>query len=130
MTLNLKIIVLPGTIAVCQLPPGSPAPPPPGSDELYAFISTSEEVTVICREGAAPPGAKVEPGWCALKVMGPLDFSLVGILSALSGQLAAAGISIFALSTFDTDYILVKAEQLAGARAALTRAGHHILETT
>ena len=129
MTINLKIKILPGAYAVCQLPPDSEALPPPAGESLYAVIRTSEELTVICPAGAAPLQAKIEPNWRVFKVMGPLDFSLVGILADLSGQLAAAGVSIFALSTYDTDYILVKAAQLAEAQAALVGAGHHINET-
>jgi hypothetical protein len=69
---------------------------------------------------------KREDGWRCLKVAGPLDFSLVGILADLSGTLAAEGVSIFALSTFDTDYLLVKAPDLPRAIQALQRAGHTV----
>jgi hypothetical protein len=83
---------------------------------------------VICLAEKVPEGAQTEPGWRVIKVIGPLDFALVGILAELAGLLAEAGISIFALSTFDTDYILVKEARLAAAQAALTRAGHQVQE--
>jgi hypothetical protein len=68
----------------------------------------------------------VEPGWSGLVVAGPLDFSLTGILSAIAGPLADAGIALFAVSTYDTDYILVKTNRYADAVAALTSAGHTV----
>ncbi len=73
-----------------------------------------------------PAGIRSEPGWRALKVRGPLDFSLTGILAALLAPLAQVGISIFALSTFDTDYLLIKQPQLDRAVAALRFAGHSV----
>ena len=69
---------------------------------------------------------QVERGWRAICVAGPLDFALVGVLASLSGTLASAGVSIFAISTFDTDYILVKEDMLGAAREALAAAGHQV----
>ena len=71
---------------------------------------------------------KVEPGWRAFVVRGPLPFDLVGIFASIAGPLAEAGLSIFALATFDTDYVLVKAADVATARAALVAAGHEVLD--
>jgi hypothetical protein len=71
-----------------------------------------------------PADVRCEPGWRALAVKGPLDFGLTGILASIAAPLAEAGISIFAISTFDTDYVLVKAERLDDAVEALRRAGH------
>lgn len=92
--------------------------------ELMCAARTAEETSVVCRSGAASGAARIEDGWRALRIDGPLDFGLVGILAEASGRLAAAGISIFALSTFDTDYILVKEARLADAIAALKSGGH------
>lgn len=78
---------------------------------------------MVCASGSALPGARVEDGWKALKLEGPIPFEEVGVLSALAGALAGAGLSLFALSTFDTDYILVKEGDLAVALAALRDAG-------
>ena len=125
-TPKLTIKVIPGDYAVCQLPPGTQMPDIPDTVDLYAKIQTSEEVTVICPEEAAPPYARLESGWRVLKVVGPLDFSLVGILAHLASRLADAEISIFALSTYDTDYLLVKAENLPKAKVAMKCAGHQI----
>lgn len=75
---------------------------------------------------AIPVGAQVENDWRLLRVAGTLDFALVGILAKLSHVLAEANVSIFALSTYDTDYLLVKSDQLAVALKALTQAGYSI----
>ena len=77
----------------------------------------------MCLRENAPRGARVEDGWRALKLEGPIPFEEIGVLSALSGSLAAAGLSVFAISTFDTDYILVKETHLAAALDALARTG-------
>ena len=127
VTKKLSLKVLPGRFVVAQFPPGTQIPSIFSGADLIAEIRTPEEVTLICLEEKVPEGAKTEPGWRVIKVIGPLDFALVGILAELAGLLADAGISIFALSTFDTDYILVKSERLAGAQAALTQAGHQFL---
>jgi hypothetical protein len=90
---------------------------------LWSITRTAEETSVVCLRENAPGGARVEDGWRALKLEGPIPFEEIGVLSALAGSLAAAGLSVFALSTFDTDYILVKETGLAAALAALGKAG-------
>jgi hypothetical protein len=114
--------VLDGHFAVCRLPACAPWPVPrPGP--LLSITRTAEETSVVCLRENAPRGARVEEGWRALKLEGPIPFEEIGVLSALSGSLARAGLSVFALSTFDTDYILVKAAHLAAALEALEKAG-------
>lgn len=94
----------------------------------YLFLAgTPDERSVVCPVECAPRSATaVEPGWRALCVTGTLDFGLVGILAGLSGALAAEGISLFAISTYDTDYLLVKAENLARGLEALKAAGYAV----
>ncbi len=94
--------------------------------ELICVAKTADETSVVCRSGMAAGAARVEDGWRALRIDGPLDFGLVGILAEASGRLASAGVSIFALSTFDTDYILVKEARLGEALAALKAGGHAV----
>lgn len=94
--------------------------------ELMCVARTADETSVVCRSGLAAGAARAEDGWRALRIDGPLDFGLVGILAEASGRLAAAGISIFALSTFDTDYILVKETRLEDAVVALRSGGHAV----
>lgn len=124
MGLNLK--VLPGAFAVCRLPAGKTLPPWALSGPFSSVTQTQEELSVVCLESAVPVGVRSEGGWRGLQVVGPLDFALTGILCSLAAPLAEAGISIFAISTFDTDYLLVKAVDLAAAVDALRQAGHHV----
>jgi hypothetical protein len=123
--LNLTIVILPDRLAVCQLAPGDISPQPDGQDPFWALVKTREERSLVCVEERIPRQARtINRGWNALQVVGPLDFSLTGILAGLSATLAQAGIPIFAISTYDTDYILVKSEDLDKAATALRRAGH------
>lgn len=94
--------------------------------EFCTISKTVDELSVVCESQWIPEGVQVERGWKAMKVEGPLDFSLVGILASLSGTLAERGVSIFAVSTFDTDYLLVKEWDLEKAMGALLSAGHTI----
>lgn len=126
---GLSLSILPGRLAVVRLVPGDPLPAwaaiPAGP--LWSVTRTAEEVSVVTEDGAVLDGhASAERGWRALKVAGPLDFALTGVLASLAGPLAAAGISLFAVSTFDTDYVLVKANRLPDAVAALHGAGHAV----
>lgn len=81
---------------------------------------------MVCPTSLAPEGERVQAGWRLLTVRGPLEFTLTGIMAALAGELAAAGVALFAVSTFDTDHILVQATDLARAMAALRAAGHDV----
>ncbi len=121
---DLALEILPGRLAVAQLSAtaGIPADWDQGS-AIFAFLRTGDEVTVVCAEESVPLGVRLEPGWRAFKVDGPLDFSLVGILAKIITPLAQAGISIFALSTYNTDFILVKETDLARAAQTLLQAG-------
>jgi len=87
---------------------------------------TPTEISIVCEY---PPDVctKVESGWCALEIVGPLDFALTGVLASFATPLAAAGISIFAISTFDTDYLLVKKDRLEAVNAKLSAAGHRMV---
>ena len=81
---------------------------------------------MTCLESAVPEGVQCERGWRCLRVAGTMDLSSVGVLASLAGPLAEAGISIFAISTFDTDYLLVKAEAVEKATVVLRKAGHRV----
>lgn len=122
----LTLSLAPGRLAVCRLPEdSSPAEVAaalgPG---FWALVRTPAELSLVCPEDSAPAAASAETGWRALEVQGPLDFGLTGILASLAAPLAEAGVSIFAVSTFDTDYVLVRESALETAQDALTRAGH------
>lgn len=93
---------------------------------LVSITRTAEELSIVCAEAAAPEGARVERGWACLVLEGPIPFTETGVLSGLLAPLAGAKVGIFAISTFDTDYLLVKHVQLDTAVTALRQAGHHI----
>jgi hypothetical protein len=80
--------------------------------DFFSITKTQEELSIVCAEDRVPQGVKVEKGWRSLKVEGPLDFGMTGILSSLTQPLAEAKISIFAISTFDTDYLMIKKDKL------------------
>jgi uncharacterized protein len=94
--------------------------------ELHAVVRSPGELTVVCPAGRVPDGVRAERGWRALAVEGPLDLAMTGVLAALAGALADAGVAIFAVSSFDTDHLLVRSDRLADAVRALSAAGHRI----
>lgn len=123
---RLTVDVQPGDYAIAKLPLGSPLPALPTSDGLVSITSTPDEVSVVSLTDIAPPAEKVDRGWRLLTVRGPLEFTLTGIMASLAGSLAAAGVPLYAMSTFDTDHILVKASDLDRAVVALREAGHEV----
>ena len=129
----LDLALLPGDYAICRLPAGLPLPagfaePTASTGEVISVTWTPDEVSILCPAGRAPAGAAVETPWRCLRVVGPLDFALVGVLASLVGPLADARVSVVTFSTYDTDYVLVPTVQLGNAREALTRAGHRVAE--
>jgi hypothetical protein len=83
---------------------------------------------VVCHEDGVPAGVRCERGWRCLRVAGTLDFSLVGVLASLLVPLAGVGVSAFAISTFDTDFFLIREADVAKAAEALASAGHRITD--
>jgi hypothetical protein len=124
---HLPLEVLADTLAVCRLPADAPVPFWAAGPSRFLTISrTSEELSITSVQGSVPPELRCERDYRAFRVKGPLPLNLIGVLAAIADPLADAGLSIFAISTFDTDYVLVKAHDLEPAIAALERAGHHI----
>ena len=119
----MELQLLPDILSVCALPmDATPA-------RCLFWARTDEEISCVCREEDAPTDAlAVEPGWRAMRITGSLDFSLVGVLAPIAQCLAQARVGIFAVSTYRTDYILVKQAQLAQALAALSADGYAIDE--
>jgi uncharacterized protein len=127
---RLAVDLLPGDYTIARLPVGSP--PPAALFELAgsALVSvtcTPDEISVVCPSDLAPTADQSHQGWRLLTVRGPLEFTLTGIMASLASALAAAGVSLFALSTYNTDHVLVKAVDLDRAIDALTEAGHEVL---
>jgi hypothetical protein len=124
--MSIHLTTLPEPLAVCRLAPDAAFPSWLAASGFLSIARTTEELSIVCAEDAVPDAVRRESGWRALVVAGPLDFGLTGILASIAAPLAEAGISIFAISTFDTDYVLVKAERLDAAVEALIGAGHAV----
>jgi hypothetical protein len=124
------LTVLPQVHAVCRLSSRDEVPrwATIRTDGVSSVTRTGEELSIIVTDSLPPRNVRCERNWRVIKVRGPLQFDLVGIISGISGTLAAAGISIFAFSTFDTDYVMVKEETLGGALNALRRAEYPIVD--
>jgi len=122
---QLTFTVFEGDYSIHRLPPGSDLPVVPRETAFSSITRTDEEITVVCPGAIDLKSEHTEPGWSVLKVIGPLDFSLTGILAGISRVLSDTEISLFALSTWDTDYILIKSCDKEKAIKALTGAGHN-----
>jgi hypothetical protein len=116
-------------LAVCRFAPDARIPAWALKGEFFCVVRTRDELSIVCGESVCgedrmPDGASAERGWLALKLEGPFPFSMTGVLASFLQPLAEAQIPIFAISTFDTDYVLIKRENLGQAVAALGAAGH------
>lgn len=122
---RLSLRVIPGCFAVSRLDSNDEFPAWV-SGEFYSVSRTGNELSIVCEERFVPQGTRSETNWSVLEVSGPLEFTEIGVLSSLAGPLADAGISIFVLSTFDTDYLLIGKNRLNEAKNVLAAAGHSI----
>lgn len=121
---SLTLEQVEGTFAVCRLGPKEPVPAWLAHGPFVSITRTDAELSVVCPEDAVPPGVHAEKAWRCLRVKGPLGFGITGILASLAAPLAGSGVSIFVLSTYDTDYLLVPDRDIDRARHVLERAGH------
>ena len=120
--------VLPQSFAVARLEPAAELPSAVlASPGFVSLTRTEDELSIVCAEDVTAGLPQVDSGWRAIKVQGPFAFDQTGILASFLDPLAVAAVGIFAVSTFDTDYILVKSENLSDALAALKEAGHHLI---
>jgi uncharacterized protein len=115
-----------GSYAVCRLEAAEPVPEWARGTPFVSVTRTDAELSVVCPEGAVPAAVRAERGWRCLRVVGPLGFGVTGILASLAGPLASSGVSIFVVSTYDTDYLMVQERDLERAADALARAGHAV----
>jgi uncharacterized protein len=120
----MQLRVLPDGYAVVRLHPGAELPAWVDRGPFRSVTRTDNEVSIVCRDRDVPDGESAERGWRVLEVIGPLDFSLSGVVASLVVPLAAAEIPIFVISTFETDYVLVRGSDLDAASRALAGAGH------
>lgn len=119
----LDLLVLPDVLAVCRLNSDEPLPAWTGDGPFLSITRAAEELSVVSPGAAVPAGVRCERGWRCLRVAGALDIGLVGVLASLVGPLAGAGISLFALSTFDTDHLLVRERDFTRAVEDLREKG-------
>ncbi len=126
--MSLTLSLLPDRYAICRLDPDAAVPAWAGAIGFISVTRTRDELSIVCPEANVPEGIKSDRGWRCFKVEGPLDLSLTGVLASLANPLADARINIFALSTFDTDYLLVKQERVLQAAEVLRQAGHRLAD--
>jgi len=122
----LAFTLLPATLAVCRLESRAPVPAWALTGPFVSITRTADEMSVICPETAVPAGVVCAAGWRCLKLEGPFDFSVTGLVASFSGLLAGAGISLMVVCTYDTDYLLVRSNDLDRAIATLEAGGYRI----
>ena len=123
-----QLTILPGFFAIVRLAADAPLPSWASAGDFFSVTRTSDELSVVCLATQVPSSLTAETGWRALKVHGPFALSEVGVLAALAAALAHAKVSLFAISTFATDYLLVSDKSLNAAVAALRAAGHSVVD--
>jgi len=123
---RFTLSILRESFAVCRLNKDAEIPDWAHGCGFYSITRTGDELSIVCLESNAPAGVRQEAGYRCLKIHGPLDFSLTGVIATIAGALARARISIFAVSTYDTDYLLVKERDLGEAVRVLSEEGHFI----
>jgi len=119
----MKLTAVPGIFAVSRINPGEAIPKWATDSEFFSINKTDGELSVVCEEAKVPEDIQSEKNWKLFKVEGPLGFGLTGILDSIAHPLAQARISIFAISTYDTDYVMVKSSDFDSARKALQNSG-------
>ena len=115
-----------GSYAICRMSPGDSLPPWVVNGTFFSVTRTPTALSVVCDVASVPSDVKADAPWSALAVRGPLDLNMTGVLAGLATPLANAGISIFAVSTYDTDYVLVRSHDMDRAVRVLRAAGHNI----
>lgn len=129
MSRSLSLQVLDARFAIVRLPAGTGLPWwAANSEELLSFTRTDGETSVVCEARRVPHGVRAEVGFRALRVEGTLSFEATGVLASLAIPLATAEVPIFVISTFDTDYVLVRENAIPTAIEALRKAGHSVTE--
>jgi hypothetical protein len=123
---RLQFQQIPGQFAVCKLPPGASLPDWAMQGAFTSTTRTAEEFSIVCPWEHVPAEIAREGPWACLKLQGPFPFELTGVLHSFIGPLAENAISIFAMSTFDTDYVLIK-DELAGRAVEVLRECGHVL---
>jgi hypothetical protein len=126
ITHQRALTILPDTFAVCRLDADAAVLPWATTGSFYSITRTVDELSVVCAQSVVPDGVRCERDWRCAQLAGPIPFATVGVLASLVQPLADEGISVFAISTFDTDYVLVKAADLQRAIDAWRQCGHTV----
>jgi len=122
----VQLYALDELYAIVRLEPDAEVPVWARTGHFWSITRSDSELSIVCPQDDVPPDASAERGWCALEVAGPLDFSLTGVVSSLVAPLAEEEIPLFLISTFETDYLLVREPDLHRSVEALTSAGHSV----
>lgn len=125
----MRLIRHSATLTIVKLPPNAAIPSWAQGGEFLSITRTPAELSIVCEIGLVPTELPPPEPWIRLEVEGPLSFSLVGVLAALSVPLAEAGVSVFPIATHDTDHLLIRAREEHQALDALTDTGHEIVTT-
>lgn len=123
----LRFRLLPDPYAIVRLDPAAPLPLFPGVERFLSITRTAEELSIVCREEIVPEAGRVVSGWRALQLEGPIPFDQTGVAAAFTTSLASRNIGVFVISTFDTDYLLVKKEDLGSVREAFREDGIEVV---
>jgi uncharacterized protein len=124
---QLKFRQLPGPYAIVRLAPDAPVPDWAANGEFISITRTTDELSIVCPAENLPPDVRSPHRWTCLKLKGPFRFSLTGVLQSFIGPLSYGQIPIFAISTYDTDYVLVQEQFLDASLDALLHAGHELI---
>jgi len=122
----MKFTLLDGLFAVARLDADADVPPWAHRGAFTSITRTPHELSIVCDEGGVPDDVAAERGWRCLGLEGPIPFETAGVAARFTAALAARGISVFVVSTFDTDYVLVKASKVDAAIEALREAGYDV----
>lgn len=123
---SLRLLPLEERLAICRMEPRAELPGWMWGASFFSLTRTADELSIVCPERCVPASIVCEGGWRALKLEGPFDFGEVGVLASVAEPLAEAGVSTFTVSTYETDYVLVKDEHLERAVSALLKRGHSV----
>jgi len=123
---RLTLVILRETFAICRLDKNASVPDWAFQGSLFSITRTKDELSIVCPQINVPKGIVCNQGWSCLKARGPLDLSSTGIISSIARTLGEEGISLFSISTYDTDHILIKEKDLEKAAFALAEAGQKI----
>jgi uncharacterized protein len=124
---RLKFRWLPGPYAIVHLVPDAPIPHWATKGDFISISRTADELSIICPTANIPPDVEPGPRWVCLKLAGPFPFSQTGVLLSFIEPLSNNGVPIFAISTYDTDYVLVQEEYMGEVPDLLREAGHELI---